>query len=89
MGKHETITAEISDDAYADVQAAVAAGEFSDVNQAISEIVSDWVAVRRADAPEFLAYAKARIEESRADPRPSLPAEEAFAALRSRYSDPV
>lgn len=94
MGKHETITAEIGADIYADVEAAVAAGEFASVGDALALIVGEWAADRRAEArpaesPEFVAYAKALIEESRRDPRPSIPADVVFAELRARYSDPA
>jgi Arc/MetJ-type ribon-helix-helix transcriptional regulator len=94
MGKHETITAEIDEDIYAYVEAAVAAGEFASVEEALTLIVSEWVAERRAEegpaeTPEFVAYAKALIEESRRDPRPNIPADVVFAELRARYSDPA
>jgi Arc/MetJ-type ribon-helix-helix transcriptional regulator len=94
MGKHETITAEIDEDIYADVEAAVAAGEFASVGEALAMIVSVWAVERRAEerpveTPEFIAYAKALIEESRRDPRPSIPADVVFAELRARYSDPA
>jgi len=94
MGKHETITAEIDADIYADVEAAVSAGEFSSVAEAVALIVGEWSADRRTDnhkaeSPEFIAYAKALIEESRRDPRPSIPADVVFAELRARYSDPA
>ena len=94
MGKHETITAEIDEDIYADVEAAVAAGEFASVAEALAAIVGEWSAERRleepqVETPEFVAYARAMIEESRRDPRPSIPADIVFAELRARYSDPA
>ncbi len=89
MGKHETITAEIDEDIYADVEAAVAAGEFASVEEALTLIVSEWVAARRFESPEEIARIRALIEESRADPRPSVPAEEVFAELEARYADPA
>lgn len=94
MGKLETITAEVDADVYADVQAAVDAGEFASVAEALTLILGDWATDRRMEAalsesPEFVAYAKALIEESRRDPRPSVPAEVAFAELRARYADPA
>lgn len=88
MGKHETITAEIDEDIYADVEAAVAAGEFTSVAEAFAMIVSEWVAARRFESPEEIARIRALIEESRADTRPSIPAEEVFAELEARYADP-
>ena len=94
MGKHETITAEIDEDIYADVEAAVAAGEFASVADALAVIVSEWAVERRSEeprteTPEFVAYAKAMIEDSRRDPRPSIPADVVFAEHRARYSDPA
>lgn len=89
MGKHETITAEIDGDIYADVEAAVAAGEFASVEEALTLIVSEWVAARRFESPDEIARIRALIEESRADPRPSVPAEEVFAELEARYADPA
>lgn len=94
MGKHETITAEVDADIYADVEAAVAAGEFASIAEAMNLILGDWASDRRAEAasaetPEFVAYARALIEESRRDPRSSIPAEVVFAELRARYVDPA
>ncbi|WP_428151038.1 hypothetical protein [Brevundimonas sp.] len=94
MGKIEKITAEIDEDIYADVEAAVASGEFASVGEALTLIVSEWAAERRVEerpveTPEFVAYAKALIEESRRDARPSIPADVVFAELRARYADPA
>jgi antitoxin ParD1/3/4 len=89
MGKHETITAEIDADIYADVKAAVTSGEFTSVAEALTLIVSEWAAARRFENPEDVARIRALIEESRADPRPSIPAEDVFAELEARYADPA
>lgn len=94
MAKHEIITAEVDEGIYADVEAAVAQGEFASMAEAVTMIVSDWAADRRTDraqvdTPAFQAFALAMVEESRQDPRPSVAAEEAFADLRARYADPA
>jgi len=88
MGKIEQIIADLPDDVYADVGAAVSAGEFASVGDAVVQVMRDWSAVRRAETPEFTAYALARIEESRRNPRPGIPADDVFAELRARYTDP-
>ena len=88
MGKIEKITADLPDDVYADVEAAVAAGEFESVGDAVVDVMTAWSRDRHAASPEFMAYAKAKIEESRRDTRPGIPAEELFAELRARFADP-
>lgn len=88
MGKLETITADLPDDVYADVEAAVVAGEYPSVGDAVADVMTAWSRNRHSETPDFPAYARAMIEESRRDSRPSIPAEEVFEELRTRYANP-
>ena len=86
MGKIERIVADLPEDVFADIEEAVSAGEFGSVGEAVTQMATEWVADRRADAPEFVARARKAIEDSRADPHPGYPIEEVFAELDARYA---
>jgi antitoxin ParD1/3/4 len=60
-------------------QAHIAAGKYSTMSEVVRE------GLRALDREEALldAIYKRKLEEALADPRPSIPAEEAFAAVRA------
>lgn len=89
MGKIERISGDVDADVYAEVEAAVARGDLMSPDALVNELVTEWATSQRFDAPEEVARIRALIEESRADPRPSIPAEEIFAELEVRYADPA
>ena len=89
MGKIEKITGDIDADVYAEVEAAVSRGDVASPEALVKALVTDWASHQRSDSPAEIERIRALIEESRADPRPSIPAEEVFAELEARYADPA
>ena len=86
MAKHDNITAELPHDVYADVEAAVSAGEFGSLGEAVSRVMTEWATMRRIEAEAFTARARAMITESRSDPRPPVDAEDVFDRLEAKYT---
>jgi hypothetical protein len=89
MGKMERISGAVDAGVYAEVTAAVARGDLVSPDALVKELVTEWAASQRPDTPENVARIRSLIEESRADPRPSVAAEDLFAELEARYADPA
>lgn len=70
------------------VREAVAAGEYSSADEALSDAVRVWRREREAQA-ETLASIKARIQRSIEDPRPSLSGDEVRAQLDALHAETV
>lgn len=66
----------------AKAQARVAAGQFA----SLSEVVRAGLRALEREEQALDAILKARVEEALADPAPSLPQSEVFAALRARHA---
>jgi antitoxin ParD1/3/4 len=89
MGNAARNILDVEDWVQQDVEAAVRAGEGDSVDDLAAQILTEWAMLRRSETPEFMAFARKAIAESRADPHPGYPAEEVFAELRARYADPA
>ena len=89
MCKIEQISADVDADVYAEVEAAVSRGELASPEALVKALVTDWVAHQHSNSPAEMAQIRALISESRADPRPSIAAEDVFAELEARYADPA
>ena len=86
MGKVERISGEVPADIYADVEAAVSAGELESPAALVNRLVTQWATERRTDTPEYVAWVRAKIEEGRKDSRPPVPADEVFDRLEAKYT---
>jgi Arc/MetJ-type ribon-helix-helix transcriptional regulator len=86
MGKHETVTADLDGDLYAEVQRAVEAGAFASVGEAVAHAVALWADARREHPPEFVARARAAIAESRADAHPGYDSSDVFSELHAELA---
>lgn len=89
MGKLETISGTVEADVHAEIEAAIARGDLTSSEQLVSELVTDWAASQRVISGHEADRIRALIEESRADPRPSIPLEDVIAELEARYADPA
>ena len=67
------------------LRAATDAGDYTSVDAALADAVAIW-ARRREDAAEDLAWARARIKASLADPDPDLSEDEVDARLRMMFA---
>lgn len=89
MGKVEKISGNVDADVHAEIEAAVARGDLASPEQLVSELVTNWAAAQRVISAQETARIRALIEESRADPRPSIPLEDVIVELEARYADPA
>ncbi len=87
MAETDAMTIEISSEAYRILQRRVDEGEYGSVEEALDGSVHDADALNRdLPSPEYLSYAKSRIEAGFADAAAGrvVPADEVFARLNAR-----
>lgn len=82
----EPITLSLPAEVLAALQAAVEAGEYASPEDAVGDALRVWQR-RHKDRAEELAWVKARIKASLADPRPSLSGEEVDAHLEAFFAN--
>lgn len=83
MGKHETITAEISEAMAVSIREAVEAGDFSSAGEVVRHALAEWrIAQRmpRIEPAELDAMLDRGLEGA------GVPAEEVFSRLDARYA---
>ena len=84
----DEITITMSPDLLRAIRESVDAGEYASTSEAMDAAVRIWQQQRSANA-EQLADIKTRIQRSLGDPRPSVPAKEAFDRIRKLHADTV
>jgi antitoxin ParD1/3/4 len=85
MQNAEKISVTLPPDMLRQLREAVAAGDYASTSEALRDAVRAWQRQRREDA-ERLTALRARVQQSLADPRPSLTEEEVEARLHALFA---
>ena len=83
MGRHETVTAEISDEMASAVREAVAAGDFASVEDVVRHALTEWRIAERMPKIDQ-GQLKAMLEDGLEGPARS--ADEVFGRLEAKYA---
>lgn len=83
MGKHETITADISDEMALTIREAVEAGDFSDVGEVVRHALTEWRAAERL--PKITSDELVAMLDTSLDSGPGRSTNQVLERLRHKY----
>jgi Arc/MetJ-type ribon-helix-helix transcriptional regulator len=84
----QALVVTLPDEVRADVEAAVASGEYASPESLLQDVMQSWSAQQHALAlytPEATAYIRKKLAEAEADPMPGRDAFEVLDELESKY----
>jgi len=84
MLKTETVTVDLPVELLAQVRGAVEDGDYPSSNEAISDALQGW-SERRGVVSEDAEWLREAWDEAEKDDRPSVPMDEVFDRLKSKY----